>query len=77
MTIQIEIPDKALATPQYSRQDLLTDLAIMLYQRQVYSLAKAARFAQMNRLEFQQVLAERGVYIHYDLEIDLETLKHL
>ena len=77
MTILIEIPDKALATPQYSRQDLLTDLAVTLYQRQVYSLAKAARFAQMNRLEFQAVLAERGVYIHYDLDIDLESLKHL
>ena len=77
MTILIEIPDKALATPQYSRQDLLTDLAVTLYQRQVYSLAKAARFVQMNRLEFQAVLAERGVYIHYDLDIDLESLKHL
>lgn len=50
-----------------STQDLLLDVAVSLYQRQLYSLAKAARFAGLNRLEFQGVLAERHVPIRYDL----------
>lgn len=77
MIIEIEVPDSVLKIPQYSRQDLLLDVAIALYQRKLYSLAKAARFAGLNRLEFQQVLAERQVPIPYDLEIDLNTLRKI
>jgi hypothetical protein len=38
---------------------LLLDVAVAVYQRGLYSLAKAARLAGLNRLEFQKVLAER------------------
>jgi predicted HTH domain antitoxin len=77
MIIEIEVPDSVLTIPQYSRQDLLLDVAVALYQRGIYSLAKAARFAGLNRLEFQQVLAERQVPMRYDLQIDLNTLQKI
>lgn len=76
MIVQIEIPDGVADLPGYSKADLMLDIAVALYQRKIYSLAKAARFAGLNRLEFQKVLSERQVSIHYDLQTDLETLKH-
>ncbi len=77
MLIEIEIPDTVLTIPRYSKDDVMLDLAVALYQRQLYSLAKAARFAGLNRIEFQKVLADRHVPIFYDLEIDLKTLNDL
>lgn len=77
MTLQIEIPDSVLNIPAYSRQELLLDVAVSLYQRNVWSLAKSARFAGLNRLEFQRVLAGRQIPINYDLQIDLDTLARL
>jgi len=76
MIVQIEIPDGVTEIPGYSKTDLMLDIAVALYQRKIYSLAKAARFAGLNRLEFQKVLSERQISIHYDLQTDLETLKH-
>lgn len=77
MLIQIEIPDTMLAIPSYSKEDVMLDIAVALYQRKIYSLAKAARFAGINRLEFQKVLSERHVPVFYDFEIDLKTLNDL
>lgn len=77
MVIEIEVPDSVLEIPRYSRQDLLLDVALALYQRGIYSLAKSARFAGLSRIEFQQVLAERQIPIRYDLKIDLDTLKKI
>ncbi len=77
MVIQIEIPDTALTIPRYTQEDIMLDLAVALFQRQIYSLAKAAKFAGIGRLEFQQILAERHVIIPYDLDIDLKTLQSL
>lgn len=77
MIIEIEVPDSVLKIPQYTKQDLMLDVAVALYQRRLYSLAKAARFAGLNRLEFQQVLADRQVPMPYDLEIDLKTLQKI
>lgn len=73
----IEIPDEIINKPEYSLEAFMLDVAVMLYEQERISLAKAARWVGMNRLEFQQLLAARGVTIHYDLEGDLKTLEYL
>jgi predicted HTH domain antitoxin len=53
---------------------------VLLYQKEIYSLAKCARFCRLNRMEFQKTLAVRGIYLHYSIEHlhqELETLKKL
>jgi predicted HTH domain antitoxin len=70
----IELPDEILRKPGYGRDELMLDIAVMLYQRKQFSLGKAAKLAKQNRLEFQRTLAERGIEIIYDLDIDLDTL---
>jgi|GEM_PF-2482188 len=63
MTLEIEIPDSVLGIPAYSRQDLMLDVAVSLYQRGLYSLQNAARFAGMTTSRFQQVLDERKIVV--------------
>ena len=49
----------------------------MLFQKEKLSLGQASRLADLGYLEFQHLLASRGISIHYDVadfEQDLETL---
>lgn len=77
----IDIPDSIFATsPQYSPSDLKIDIALWLYERKKLALPRAARLAGLGIIEFNRVLSDRGMGIHYsenDLENDIQTLKKL
>jgi predicted HTH domain antitoxin len=50
------------------------ELAVALYAQNVLSLGKAAEFAGVSRLDLNDILAKRGVSMHYgqnDLVEDL------
>ncbi|MFM9946734.1 MAG: UPF0175 family protein [Saprospiraceae bacterium] len=76
--ITVEIPESLLLSPPvYSAKELKVDLAVLLYRRKKMSLAKAASWSGLTRLEFQSAMAERGVELHFseeDLQHDLRTL---
>jgi len=67
LVMQIHIPDQILGQPGYGVGPFLLDVAVMLYQQERVSLAKAARMAGVPRMEFQGVLAAREIPIRYDL----------
>jgi predicted HTH domain antitoxin len=74
------IPDEILRASRLSERDLKVEIAIMLFEREKLTLGQACRFAAMDRLEFQHLLASRRIPIHYDVadfEHDLETLAEL
>ncbi len=73
--MQINIPDEIFGQPGYGVEPFLLDVALMLYQQERVSLAKAARIAGVHRMQFQQALADRKIPIQYDLEGDLAALK--
>ena len=61
-------------------QEVKREIAIILYQREAVSLAKAATLSDMTRLEFQRLPASRGIPIHYDahdLDADISHLSRL
>lgn len=74
----IEIPDFVFKiSPKYTVADLRLDVAVSLYERKKFSLARSASFAGITRLQFQSILAERGIYLHYsieDLHNDLQNI---
>jgi predicted HTH domain antitoxin len=77
MSVTITIPDSALEAAQMSASELKQEVALMLYQQSRLTLAQARRLAEMERAEFQQLLANRKIPI-YDVpefEKDLENLK--
>ena len=45
----------------YSEKDFRLDMAILVYQRKVASLARAAKLAGVSKQSFETVLEERGI----------------
>lgn len=76
----LSIPDEIIQATGMSEDDLLQELAVLLFQKDRLTLAQASRLAAMPRLRFQQLLASRQIPIHYDLadlEADIQTLRSL
>jgi len=78
MSLRLEIPDEVSQAmrlpPADAKSRLLLELAVSLYAQDILSLGKAAELAGISRLELNDVLAKRGVPMHYtedDLRSDL------
>jgi predicted HTH domain antitoxin len=75
--MSIVISDETLQTLQMSESEMLAEIAILLFQQERFTLGQASRFAQMNQLQFQRLLASRQIPLHYDvaeLREDVESL---
>jgi predicted HTH domain antitoxin len=72
MGLQISISDsivQALRLPeQRIEQELRRELAIALYTQDILPFGKARELAEMDKYEFGQLLARRGVVRHYGFE---------
>jgi predicted HTH domain antitoxin len=60
-----------------SEPELLQELVLLLFQREQITLGSASRFLGMTQLEFQALLAEKHLYIHYDVAELHEDVKNL
>ncbi len=75
--MSLVISDDILHLVRMSEMQLKREFALWLFQQQRFTLAQAARFLGATRLEFQKMLADRHIPVHYevaDLEQDLDTL---
>jgi predicted HTH domain antitoxin len=78
--MSLTIPDEVLQAARMSESELRQELAVMLFEKEKLTLAQASRLADMDRLQFQHLLASRGISIHYgveEFEQDLATLRDL
>ena len=76
----VPIPDDVLRATRMTAEEIRQEMAVLLFQKEKLTLSQASRLAGMNRLQFQQLLASRGIPVHYDtaeFEADLKTLKEL
>lgn len=74
------LDDEILASAHLSEEELLLELAIVLYQQRRLTQRQAARLARISAESFDLVLAERQIpnpFDETDLAQDLETLKFL
>jgi predicted HTH domain antitoxin len=78
MSITLDIPNnihEALhVPPEETEKRLKLELAVALYAQNALGLGKAAELAGMSRMALNDILAERGIPMHYgqkDLEEDL------
>jgi len=60
-----------------SEAELLTEIAIMLFQKEKLTLGQASQFARMSQLQFQISLASRQISLHYDINELREDVKSL
>lgn len=78
--MSITIPSSVLAATDLTEQQLAVELAVELYEREKLSLGHAARLAGVRKWAFNDLLAARGISMHYDegdLQRDLATLREL
>jgi predicted HTH domain antitoxin len=71
------ISDEVLQTIQLSESELLTEIAILLFEQERFTLGQASRFAKMNQLQFQRLLTSRQISLHYDIAELREDVKSL
>ena len=72
------IPDYIIKTTHMSEDEILQELAIILYKKSKLTLSQASKLSNMTYAQFQFLLASRNISINYDtsdLQHDLETLK--
>jgi predicted HTH domain antitoxin len=76
----ITISDEVLKAARLDEQGLKRELAVALFERERLTMGQAASLAELSHLEFQQVLADRRIPVHYgpnEFEEDLNTLRDL
>ena len=74
------VPEDILQATGMSEEELRQEIAVLLFQKEKLTLARASRLAGMTRLQFQHLIASRQIPVHYDsadFEEDLRTLKEL
>jgi predicted HTH domain antitoxin len=75
--MSLVISDEVLQTIQMSESELLTEIAILLFKQERFTLGQASRFAKMSQLHFQRLLASRQIPLHYDIAELREDVKSL
>ena len=75
--MSILITDEVLQTIQMSDQELVQEIAILLFEQERFTLGQASHFLGINQLEFQRLLASRKIPIHYDIAELKEDVKSL
>jgi predicted HTH domain antitoxin len=78
--MSIVVSDEILAATRMSETEMRTEIAIMLFEKEKLTLAQASRFAEMNRIAFQHLLASRQIPVHYgveDFEQDIKNLRSM
>ena len=75
--MSVVISDEVLRAVQMSEAELLQEIAVMLFQKERFTLGQASRFALMNQLQFQRLLASRQIPLHYDIAELREDVKSM
>ncbi|MEB3355951.1 MAG: UPF0175 family protein [Synechococcales bacterium] len=77
MQIILNLPDSLGQTEAFNQNDWLREIAIALFQQERISLGRASKIAGMDIMDFQKLLADRGICVHYDVEDLEQDVQHL
>lgn len=75
--MSLVIPDEILQAVRMSASELRQEIAVMLFQKEKFTLGQASKWAEMNQLDFQRLLASRKIPVHYDVDEFEEDMKRL
>ena len=72
-TVLLEIPEQFAssfgATPDEAARNARIELAIEMYREGKWSTGRAAEFAQMNKIDFMDLLRDRHIPFPYTMEM--------
>jgi predicted HTH domain antitoxin len=66
--MQITIPDEIIKAMDINPDDVLKEIAISFYQNGKLSIIEGAKLAKMEKINFQFLLASRGINILFCVE---------
>jgi len=78
--MSVVIPDNIVYSTRMTEEELLQEIAVLLYQKEKLSMGQASKLARMSQWQFQLLLGSRKIPIHYDVtdfENDLNTLREM
>jgi len=78
--MNVVIPDNIVYSTRMTEEELLQEIAVLLYQKEKLSMGQASKLARMNQWQFQLLLGSRKIPVHYDVtefESDLNTLREM
>ncbi|MBO1346170.1 MAG: UPF0175 family protein [Hormoscilla sp. GUM202] len=78
--MSVIITDEILTKIRMTEAEMHQEIAVMLFQKEKFTLAQASRFANMHRIAFQHLLASRRIPVHYgveDFEQDIKNLREM
>jgi len=76
--MSVVIPNDILQATKMTEDEMILEIALMLYDRQKISSGKVRAWTGLTVIEFQHELAKRGLYLNYDVEdfqSDVKTLQ--
>jgi predicted HTH domain antitoxin len=71
----VTLPGELLQSTKLTEAELVTELALALFQREQLTLGQAALLAGLPQLDFQRILASRRIPLHYGVEAMEEDLQ--
>jgi len=77
MQITIDLPDDLVQTNTFNESDWLREIAIALFQQERITLSRASKIASMDLMDFQKLISDRGICVHYDVEDFEQDMQHL
>jgi predicted HTH domain antitoxin len=77
MQITLNLPDSLSQTKTFNQSDWLREIAVALFQQERISLSRASKIAEIEIMDFQKLLADRGICVHYDVEDFEQDVRHL
>ncbi|QYO63737.1 UPF0175 family protein [Leptolyngbya sp. 7M] len=76
--MSLVISDDLVRASGFSENELFLEIVLMLFRQDKISLGKASELVKLHRMQFQKLLADRGICVHYDVaefQDDLNTLQ--
>ena len=77
MQITLNLPDSLSQTETFNQCDWFREIAIALFQQELISLSRASKIAGMEMMDFQKLLSDRDICVHYDVEEFEQDVRHL
>ena len=68
MVYSIEIPAEVVHATRMTLEEMKLELALMLFQQGKLSFGKAREMAGLTVWEFQLLLGQRKILVHYDVQ---------
>lgn len=75
--MSLVISDDLVEASGFSENELLLEIVLMLFRQDKISLGKASELVGLHRMQFQKLLADRGICVHYDVAEFQDDLNNL